>query len=1444
MNNSLLMVPIHLDALYLQNGTSVAEAMVEFNRLPYFNEERDVNPDIVNLSESIVSKPFQNRNLYLKPGIHLHWALPDALTKQNADGEFPIVPNRWLVTRRQGANSQSWVVESDYLHPATNRFQEDSITYPYQSDPKLPDPKLPPFRYLGRKLTLTEWQNPSPAPNQKDEYLQQLTAVGYGEPTFAAFYPNCRSVFGFHDPDLTDPNNLTNLTYDIIGWYSQEQDYLNRFFRGFEKRFKEDSKRVNQGLEKSPTPEDFINAIEEELKWKILPGSAISSSSTSNAPQPESAEQRKARIDALKQAFVWQETLNQDSFVPQIVCFSRLTFTNASGKPPTETVNIKLTVANTGTEALSAYLAETMNSSQKAIVEEQLEALQLAETLEQQQLDTGFKFEELRHEAGFNAVSGGTLWRIQLDTARNQANSETTSAQTSLDLPDELAKLLDNLNQIQQTYDSAWAKIISRRRQLFSDWYKYMVSTYPPEDSWDHYPDIDDVKHYIECQGIQPLTDRLIEIGATETALSKQIKDLNGAIAAHNEKVTKKHNSLSEDKRASLPPPPTYSLEQTGSARYWEPKEPVVLIVGDDAVKASQRHGEDGRSDPDGLLHCHLLTLPEQIGNIRDKKYIQEIAEQISNKLNELQQANSTQIGFATWEKQPWNPILLEWLIELFPVLKGSNKNNETNYNYQDNFITQNYSLGINAVDLSPSSTLSIKSETSNPVKIDTEPNIYSGSSILTPYANSLLQKRIEEYLSKHEDTGETTVENPVYQKIVAYQSQLEKKQPRDLETENYLRQNISNKVPKYESVVRIDANPQLGSLETIRTLRQWYEDNKLDRIPHPVATAKEAQAILQKLNCLSQALGGFNQALLMHKQTLQLAIDDPIGFSDYQTFTDLVQTAVGTEVRSAPQPLDDFNPIRSGEMRIIDLQLIDTFGQVRNLNWSESVIKPEGLKTETPNRIVLPPRFVQPCRINFRWLSGHDQDNREMSDRPSTSPICGWILPNNLNGSLMIYSSDGQALGSININAEWDYAPGEAQVEIEQIENPHLRKVVQTIVKLGVDFVEHFNECLNNALNNIDPENFAQHQSLALLMGRPIAVVRASINFELQGLPAINQDWNVFRREMERNARLEDRDTDNFIGVNLPIRIGEYRQLNDGVIGYWKEKKSASGEIEYENNIFYAQQSDMNESQYIETQFWDKSNNPGGAEESLINIIQSIDSEPQTLTMLVDPRGVFHATSGVLPSKAISIPPEHYAKALANIRATFLTTPILTEQTQPKRLRLPLPTDPDYDWIWLERQGREGWSELLTFPVIEKSEFTQAYSKNSSEGDRTWEKLVSQNWLIERNYLLAFWWKWYLKIQIEQFIKPEELGMWFISLVYHLSMRRRTAQVVPKDKRPKLTKPLENLDEEIERLFDLYAVSIQPVSSKAVFGASQEIREGWLVLSEPQKPIELPKSK
>ena len=74
-------------------------------------------------------------------------------------------------------------------------------------------------------------------------------------------------------------------------------------------------------------------------------------------------------------------------------------------------------------------------------------------------------------------------------------------------------------------------------------------------------------------------------------------------------------------------------------------------------------------------------------------------------------------------------------------------------------------------------------------------------------------------------------------------------------------------------------------------------------------------------------------------------------------------------------------------------------------------------------------------------------------------------------------------------------------------------------------------------------------------------------MNLELQGLPAVHQGWKVFREDME----LDSRDDDHFSQVRFPVRIGEYQQFNDGLVGFWKE--SAGGA--YEDGIFYSPQSE-----------------------------------------------------------------------------------------------------------------------------------------------------------------------------------------------------------------------------------------------------------------------------
>lgn len=80
MNNSILFVPMHLDALVLGMPQNVVQPKADFTKLPYYDGQQDRNSDRSYISEVLLSQPFADQSLLLEAGVHLHWALPDGLT--------------------------------------------------------------------------------------------------------------------------------------------------------------------------------------------------------------------------------------------------------------------------------------------------------------------------------------------------------------------------------------------------------------------------------------------------------------------------------------------------------------------------------------------------------------------------------------------------------------------------------------------------------------------------------------------------------------------------------------------------------------------------------------------------------------------------------------------------------------------------------------------------------------------------------------------------------------------------------------------------------------------------------------------------------------------------------------------------------------------------------------------------------------------------------------------------------------------------------------------------------------------------------------------------------------------------------------------------------------------------------------------------------------------
>jgi hypothetical protein len=1171
--SGLLAVPVALDALVLSADLTVVGPFADFSRLPFTTGSRDVNGDTVNLSESILAPPFLDSALPLKAGVHLHWAMPDALTvgTHTAAGTvFPAVPNRWLVVRSRvgstGAATESrWVVESDYLYPDGQGAETGAVTIPAPPSGQPAPTAQHPYRYQGRRVPWEAWK----PVDTTAEYAPTLTAVGYGEPGFAAFYPACHSLFGLLDDEVgTGPGgdpDIAGLQYDVFGWYADPSGAPSADpVAGLLAELTEHSASAG-----SPDPEALAAALTDRYGWSVP------------------AAERPGLTAPLA-----------------MLAYARLRFPRPAGGSGALTDPVALTgpaptvtVASTGVEALAAHLAQdlTGTAEDRARLEDQLVALQMSSRLADRQLDLGANFRQARHEEGFVGLTGGALWTIGPDRSDSTGRPDAVAAQQGeqVTLPTALAAALDALNRAQQAYDRANGQLSAAKSQLFADWSKYLICAYPPEGGRDDYPDIDEVRYFVHTKGLLPLDALTASTGELELQSDTAGRTVGARVAAPAPSPAPEPagppslaaqvaaavtdilaqlatlNATDPAIQASKAP---YSLRVTPGPRFWQPREPVVLIVGP-AAEPSPRHGQDG------ILDAHLVPGMSAVDVTGDG------GDGLGSWLDGLAADDR---GVSLWTAQPWNPVMLEWSVEVFPSSFG-NDLDPTSASYGPDVLTAAYTLPLDEPDLSPMAGSTVQKSLSE----------YRGRCVLTPAAQLLLAGSLAAYLA----------EQPA-------------------------------------------GTP-----------------------PDPGLTSALAQLQAPSFSCLSQALGGFNEALLMRRQELQLPLTDPLGFETDRSFAAAVQAAVGSPGStpvSAPEPLTDFLPLRSGALRLLRLRLLDSFGRTRDIDLTR-VTAPETMSLLGDTSLVgLPPRFTQPARLNLRWLAaepdalGHDEV--EMNDHPATSPICGWVLPNNLDGSVTVFDAAGALIGVLDEACHWDTLPGAPAQPVEAIGHPYLRTLVQYLIGRGPDFLADWLASIESALDSIDPENAAQHLDLALLMGRPLALVRMAVDAELLGPAAISQSWNSLRTDLRRTRR----DDSGIPQVQLPIRIGEFGRLSDGLVGYWVEPSGSGGP----SGDFISPQSTLGSGPGIQT-----------AGDHPAPLQRTFGGPPVTLSMLMDPRGTVHVTTGVLPVKDIGLPPEQYSAALAAMSVSFLSTPVLTTiRAGSESIDLPVPREAGYRWTWLSR--------------------------------------------------------------------------------------------------------------------------------------------------------------
>lgn len=393
----------------------------------------------------------------------------------------------------------------------------------------------------------------------------------------------------------------------------------------------------------------------------------------------------------------------------------------------------------------------------------------------------------------------------------------------------------------------------------------------------------------------------------------------------------------------------------------------------------------------------------------------------------------------------------------------------------------------------------------------------------------------------------------------------------------------------------------------------------------------------------------------------------------------------------------------RHGQIYFTDLLLYDKFGRALFVVQSNSssglfdaknfpVLQGEALaashKVHTEINAVseLPPRVLQQARLGFDLVDGFD-DTKLLGAAAGVNPISGWVLPNHLDRSLLLYAPDGRSLGEFRLIAqddrskagEWQAPPHSGVASLDDVARyaPHVAELLRAPALQAEASFLTFLQTIDESLWTIDPLGARVDQNLSVLIGRPLALVRARLQLQLEGQPLGDTGWaSTFARPVSA-----------LTGYDFAVRLGDQATRQDGVIGYYAERDySVFNSVVAPDST--AAQPYVREIGPI---------GPGGGQN--YPKLRFDGTTAAMVTLLVDPRASIHATTGILPVKQVAIPSQFVTAALARIEIGFRIGPILTliEATPsqggvvpafPQAIGYPSPAEQNGTWSWWERDA------------------------------------------------------------------------------------------------------------------------------------------------------------
>ncbi|MFJ3927648.1 hypothetical protein [Streptomyces sp. NPDC090022] len=485
-----------------------------------------------------------------------------------------------------------------------------------------------------------------------------------------------------------------------------------------------------------------------------------------------------------------------------------------------------------------------------------------------------------------------------------------------------------------------------------------------------------------------------------------------------------------------------------------------------------------------------------------------------------------------------------------------------------------------------------------------------------------------------------------------------------------------------------------------------------------PVAELRELRARAEEWDQLSQRIDGVNHWLAQHSPAFNMVPSDELG--------DLVDNSrsrvplgdvpdPGPASGSGPR---EFRPVRAGQLAFEQLHVIDRFGR------SLAVISPDNVDSypvlralsvtpdipvfpENEYRYVeLPPRLIQPARLRFDFVSARDDHHQVDVDAgpreaAGESPVCGWVIANHLAGSLLVHAPEGHGLGEIRLVldtghrriAAWyplpdspypDPDPATGSGREFAADLPHLHGFVVGVLDGGEAAFTQLLEVVDRSMSATVPGG--DDDSLAALVGRPMALLRSRLRLELDGPAMTSSSWDeVIAPEPPE-----------FTSYMWNVRLGAGDMLGDGLAGFYLGTRytrlHAVPEPPARSTADYAVPIDGLEIALPAR--------PASTPARLRADRAEDERSSVWVTLLADPWAAVHAVSDILPVSRLLLPPTWVREPLSRMRLAFRMGPLLAgtrrvpgeEGSAPaEHVVMPGPSGRRGTWSWAEPAAADG---------------------------------------------------------------------------------------------------------------------------------------------------------